>query len=43
MAQAEAWLAICALSKSLATDPETDPEIWTRAICRTEEWRNILT
>jgi hypothetical protein len=43
IAQAEAWLAICALSKSLDTDPETDPEIWSRAISRTEEWRNILT
>jgi hypothetical protein len=43
MAQAEAWLAICALSKSLDTEPETDPEIWSRAISRTEEWRNILT
>jgi hypothetical protein len=29
--------------KSLDTEPETDPEIWTRAISRTEEWRNILT
>jgi hypothetical protein len=26
IAQAEAWLAICALSKSLDTEPETDPE-----------------
>lgn len=43
MAQAEAWLAICALSKSLDTEPETDPEIWSRAISRTEEWRYILT
>ena len=43
MVQAEAWLAICALSKSLDTEPETDPEIWTRAISRTEGWRNILT
>ena len=43
IAQAEAWLAICALSKSFDTEPETDPEIWTRAISRTEEWRNILT
>jgi hypothetical protein len=42
IAQAEAWLAICALSKSLDTQPETDPEIWSRAISRTEEWRNIL-
>jgi hypothetical protein len=41
--QAEAWLAICALSKSLDTEPETDPEIWSRAISSTEEWRNILT
>jgi hypothetical protein len=43
IAQAEAWLAICALSKSLDTQPETDSEIWSRAISRTEEWRNILT
>jgi hypothetical protein len=43
IAQAEAWLAICALSKSLDTEPETAPEIWSRAITRTEEWRNILT
>jgi hypothetical protein len=42
IAQAEAWLAICALSKSLDTEPETDSEIWSRAISRTEEWRNIL-
>jgi len=41
--QAETWLAICALSKSLDAEPETDPEIWSRAISRTEEWRNILT
>jgi hypothetical protein len=27
IAQAEAWLAICALSKSLDTELETDPEI----------------
>jgi hypothetical protein len=43
IAQAEAWLAVCALSKSLDTEPETDPEIWSRAISRTEEWRNMLT
>jgi hypothetical protein len=43
IAQAEAWLAICALSKSLDTELETDPEIWSRAISSTEEWRNILT
>jgi hypothetical protein len=36
MAQAEAWLAICALSKSLDTEPKTDPEIWSRAISRTK-------
>ena len=41
--QAEAWLAICALSESLDTEPETDGEIWSRAIRRTEESRNILT
>ena len=41
--QSEAWLAICALSKSLDTEPETAPEIWSRAITRTEERRNILT
>jgi hypothetical protein len=42
IAQADAWLAICALSKSLDSEPETDPEVWSRAISRTEEWRNIL-
>jgi hypothetical protein len=42
MAQADAWLAICALSKSLETEATTDPEAWSRAIKRTEEWRNIL-
>jgi hypothetical protein len=42
MVQADAWLAICALSKSLDTDYETTPEIWSRAISRTEEWRNLL-
>ena len=41
--QADAWLAICALSKSLDTDYETSPEVWSRAISRTEEWRNLLT
>jgi hypothetical protein len=41
--QADAWLAICALSKSLDTDPETTSDVWLRAINRTEEWRNILT
>jgi hypothetical protein len=40
--QADAWLAICALSKSLDTDDETSPEVWARAISRTEEWRNLL-
>jgi hypothetical protein len=39
---ADAWLAICALSKSLDTDYETSSEAWSRAISRTEEWRNIL-
>ena len=42
MAQADAWLAICALSKSLDSDHETAPEVWARAISRTEEWRNFL-
>jgi hypothetical protein len=40
--QADAWLAICALSKSLDTDYETTSEVWSRAISRTEEWRNLL-
>jgi hypothetical protein len=44
MVQADAWLAICALSKSLDADNETEtsPEVWLRAISRTEEWRNLL-
>jgi hypothetical protein len=42
MVQADAWLAICALSKSLDADDETTPEVWSRAIHRTEEWRNLL-
>jgi len=42
MVQADAWLAICALSKSLDTDYETDSKAWSRAITRTEEWRNLL-
>jgi hypothetical protein len=42
IAQADAWLAICALSKSLDSDHETAPEVWARAISRTEEWRNLL-
>jgi hypothetical protein len=42
MVQADAWLAICALSKSLDTDYETTSEVWSRAISRTEEWRNLL-
>ena len=41
--QADAWLAICALCKTLDTDLETTFEVWSRAISRTEEWRNILT
>ncbi len=40
--QADAWLAICALSRSLDTDSETSSEVWSRAISRTEEWRNLL-
>ena len=40
--QADAWLAICALSKSLDTEYETSSEIWSRAISRAEEWRNLL-
>jgi hypothetical protein len=40
--QADVWLAICALSKSLDTDYETSSEAWSRAISRTEEWRNLL-
>jgi hypothetical protein len=43
MVQAYAWLAICALSKNLDTEVETTSEVWSRAISRTEEWRNILT
>jgi hypothetical protein len=43
IAQADAWLAICALSKSLDTELETNAEVWSRAISGTEEWRNILT
>ena len=39
IAQADAWLAICALSKSLDSDYETAPDVWSRAISRTEEWR----
>ncbi|MGA9891014.1 MAG: hypothetical protein WBQ55_01310 [Xanthobacteraceae bacterium] len=42
VAQADAWLASCALSKSLDSDHETAPEVWARAISRTEEWRNLL-
>jgi hypothetical protein len=42
MVQADAWLAFCALSKSLDADYETSPEAWSRAIDRTEEWRNLL-
>ena len=42
IAQADAWLAICALSNSLDNDHETAAEIWSRAISRTEEWRNLL-
>jgi hypothetical protein len=42
IAQADAWLAICALSKNLDTDYETSSEAWSRAISRTEEWRNLL-
>jgi hypothetical protein len=41
--QADAWLAIFALCKSLDTELETTSEVWSRAISRTEEWRNILT
>ncbi|MDB5608499.1 MAG: hypothetical protein JWP25_5399 [Bradyrhizobium sp.] len=43
IAQADAWLAVCAHSKSLDTEIETAPEVWSRAFSRTEEWRNILT
>jgi hypothetical protein len=42
-AQANAWLAICALIKSLDTEPETSAGVWSRALSRTEEWRNILS
>jgi hypothetical protein len=42
MAQAEAWLSICALSKSLDRENEAAAEDWARAIARTEEWRNLL-
>jgi len=44
IAQADAWLAICALVKSLDADNETDtpPHVWLRAISRTEEWRNLM-
>ena len=41
--QADAWLEILALCKSLDTELETTSEVWSRAISRTEEWRNILT
>lgn len=42
IAQADAWLAICALSKSLDNDRETEADVWARAVIRTEEWRNLL-
>ena len=44
IAQADAWLAICALVKSLDADNETEtpPHVWLRAISRTEEWRNLM-
>jgi hypothetical protein len=42
MVQVDAWLAVCALSKGLGTDYETIPEVWLRAIRRTEEWRYLL-
>lgn len=44
VAQADAWLAICALSKSLDQDNDyaADLEVWSRAISCTEEWRNLL-
>jgi len=38
IAQADAWLAICALSKSLDTELETNAKVWSRAISRTEAW-----
>jgi hypothetical protein len=41
--QADAWLAICALSKNLDTEAETPYDVWTRAISRTEEWRNKIS
>jgi hypothetical protein len=41
--QADAWLAIWALSKSLETEIETSDDIWLRAISRTEEWRNSIS
>jgi hypothetical protein len=33
--QADAWLAIFALCKSLDTELETTSEVWSRAISRT--------
>ena len=42
LVQADAWLAICALSKSLDGNDEIAPDVWSRAISRTEEWRNRL-
>jgi hypothetical protein len=41
--QADAWLAICAFCKRLDAELETTSEVLSRAISRTEEWRNILT
>ncbi len=31
--QADAWLAICALCKSLDTELETTSEVWLRGLC----------
>jgi hypothetical protein len=42
-ANAAAWLAICALAKSLNTESFAPVELWQSALRATESWRELLT
>lgn len=42
-ANADAWLAICALGKALEKEQPCDGKYWDEAIRLTERWKGLLT
>jgi hypothetical protein len=41
-AQADAWLAICALGQTLENRGRCSGELWDKAIWLTQRWRSLL-